>query len=307
MIKIKRILFPTDFSVCAGQALKHAVFFAQKYKAELHLFHAITMFEDQAEILSHELSDTEKLIEEHKVIADVKLNEFVEQYGSKDFNVVKSLVKGISAAPAVLEYASDNDIDLIVLGTTGRRGLGHLFMGSVAEEIVRLSTCPVFTVRESEKAKPIKAYNNILVPVDFSDYSVKAIAYAKEIAAAYDSQLQILHIIEEKAHPAYSLSGKSSIFDLVPNIEEESRKKIEKLIKESSGPKVKSVIDIQGGNASSDIIKFASENFSDLIVIATHGLTGIQHLLLGSVTEKVVRMAPCPVVTIKPFGKSLIG
>ena len=62
------------------------------------------------------------------------------------------------------------------------------------------------------------------------EYSVKAISYAKEIAAAYDSQLQVLHIIEEKAHPAFSLSGKSSIFDLVPNIEEESRKKIEKLI-----------------------------------------------------------------------------
>jgi nucleotide-binding universal stress UspA family protein len=307
MIKIKRILFPTDFSTCAGQALKHAVFFAQKYKAELHLIHVITMFEEQSEILNRELSNTEAFIKLHKGIADVKLNEVVELYGSKDFNIVKSLERGMSAAPSILEYASDNDIDLIVLGTTGRRGIGHLLMGSVAEEIVRLSKGPVFTVRESEESKPLKAYNKILVPIDFSDYSGKAISYAKEIASAYDSQLQLLHIIEEKAHPAFSLSGKSSIFDLVPNIEAESRKRIEELLNNAPGPDVKSTIHIQGGNASSDIIKFTSEYSSDLVVIASHGLTGIEHLLLGSVTEKVVRMAPCPVVTIKPFGKSLIG
>jgi nucleotide-binding universal stress UspA family protein len=306
MIKIKRILFPTDFSRCAGQTLNHAVFFARKYKAELHLLHVITLFEDQPEVLSREFSNVEKFIEEHKEIAGTKLNDVVELYGSKEIQIIKSMVKGISAAPSVLEYAADNDIDLIVLGTNGRRGLGHILIGSVAEEVVRLAGCPVFTVRETKELKPIKAYKNILVPIDFSDYSKNAISYAKEIAKAYDSQLQLLHIIEETKHPAFSLSGKSSIFDLVPNIEADSRKRIEEMFIEAPGPKAESTIYTKGGHAANDIINFASRNSSDLIVIATHGLTGIEHLLLGSVTEKVVRMAPCPVVTIKSFGKNLI-
>jgi nucleotide-binding universal stress UspA family protein len=78
------------------------------------------------------------------------------------------------------------------------------------------------------------------------------------------------------------------------------------MIKEFVLDKVKSKVFIQGGRAASDIIKFANENSTDLIVIATHGLTGLEHMLLGSVTEKVVRMAHCPVFTVKAFGKDLL-
>ena len=146
--------------------------------------------------------------------------------------------------------------------------------------------------------------NNILVPVDFSNYSGKALAYASEIAQSYKAQLQVLHIIEETMHPAFSVTGKSSIFDLVPWIKDDSRKRAEKMIKEFVLDKVKSKVFIQGGRAASDIIKFANENSTDLIVIATHGLTGLEHMLMGSVTEKVVRMAHCPVFTVKAFGKT---
>jgi nucleotide-binding universal stress UspA family protein len=205
-----------------------------------------------------------------------------------------------------LEYVSDNDIDLIVMGTHGRRGLGHLLLGSAAEEVVRLAACPVFTIRELKEPKPVMQVNNILVPVDFSNYSGKALAYASEIAQSYKAQLQVLHIIEETMHPAFSVTGKSSIFDLVPGIKDDSRKRAEKMIKEFVLDKVKSKVFIQGGRAASDIIKFANENSTDLIVIATHGLTGLEHMLMGSVTEKVVRMAHCPVFTVKAFGKTEI-
>ncbi len=107
-------------------------------------------------------------------------------------------------------------------------------------------------------------------------------------------------------HPAFSISGKSSIFDLIPGIEDDSRKRTTKMLNEVVSNKVKSNIYIKGGRAASDIIKFAKENSTDLIVIATHGLTGLEHMLLGSVTEKVVRMAHCPVFTVKAFGKNLV-
>ena len=81
---------------------------------------------------------------------------------------------------------------------------------------------------------------------------------------------------------------------------------MEKLFLETAGPQVKAEYFTMEGRAAEDIVKFARLQKSDLIVIATHGLTGIEHLLLGSVTEKVVRQAPCPVFTVKAFGKSLV-
>ncbi len=80
-------------------------------------------------------------------------------------------MRGFSTAPAILEYAKHNDIDLIVMGTHGRRGLGHLFLGSVAEEVVRLSSVPVLTVRERETPKPFEKMRRLLVPLDFSQHA----------------------------------------------------------------------------------------------------------------------------------------
>jgi nucleotide-binding universal stress UspA family protein len=304
MLQLQKILFPTDFSRCAEQALAHAVFLAEKYDAEIHVLHVVTLFKDQPGILSNEITETEETIRKFEDIAERQLNKVVDLKGSDDMKIIAATKREVSAAPAILEYASDNNIDLIVMGTHGRRGLGHLLLGSAAEEVVRLAPCPVFTIRELKEPKPVMQVNNILVPVDFSNYSGKALAYASEIAQSYKAQLQVLHIIEETMHPAFSVTGKSSIFDLVPGIKDDSRKRAEKMIKEFVSDKVKTKVFIQGGRAASDIIKFANENSSDLIVIATHGLTGLEHMLLGSVTEKVVRMAHCPVFTVKAFGKT---
>jgi nucleotide-binding universal stress UspA family protein len=306
MLQLQKILFPTDFSRCAEQALAHAVFLAEKYDAEIHVLHVVTLFEDQPSIISDEITETEETIRKLEDIAGKQLNKVVDSQGSDNLKIITATKREVSAAPAILEYASENNIDLIVMGTHGRRGLGHLLLGSAAEEVVRLAACPVFTIRELKEPKPVMQVNNILVPVDFSNYSKNALAYAVNIAQSYKAQLQVLHIIEETMHPAFSISGKSSIFDLLPGIKDDSRKRAEKMLKEVISDDIKSNVYVKGGRAASDIINFAKENSTGLIVIATHGLTGLEHMLLGSVTEKVVRMAHCPVFTVKAFGRSLL-
>jgi nucleotide-binding universal stress UspA family protein len=306
MLQLQKILFPTDFSKCAEQALAHAVFLAEKYGAEIHVLHVITIFEDQPSVVSNEIAETKEMVRKLEDIAEKQLNKIVDSHSADDIKITTEVKRSLSAAPAILEYASENKIDLIVMGTHGRRGLGHLLLGSAAEEVIRLSPCPVFTIRELKEPKPVMQVNNILVPIDFSNYSEKALAYASEIAQSYNAQLQLLHIIEETMHPAFSVTGKSSIFDLVPGIKDDSKKRTEKMLNKFVSDKVKSKVFIQGGRAANDIIKFAKENSTDLIVIATHGLTGLEHMLLGSVTEKVVRMAHCPVFTVKAFGKTEI-
>jgi nucleotide-binding universal stress UspA family protein len=306
MHQLQRILFPTDFSRCADQALRHAVFLAEKYDAEIHVLHAVTLFNDQSEVVNNEFKETEEMIKKLEDIAELQLNKVSDAHEDDDIKIIKIQTRGISAAPAILDYAAENSIDLIVMGTHGRRGVGHFFLGSVAEEIVRMAKCPVFTIREAKTPMPPKAKENILVPVDFSEYSQKALANTKEFAKSYEARIHLLHVIEETIHPAYSLSGKSSIFDIVPNIKEDCERRLKKMISETIGDEVKTEIHIVSGQAANEIINFAKINSMDLIVIATHGLTGLEHLLLGSTTEKVVRMASCPVFTVKSFGKSLI-
>jgi len=306
MLQLQKILFPTDFSKCSEQALAHAVFLAEKYEAEIYVLHVITIFEDQPSIVSNEIAETKEMVKKLEDVAEKQLNKILDSHCSNDIKITTEIKRGLSAAPAILEYSSENKIDLIIMGTHGRRGLGHLLLGSAAEEVVRLAPCPLFTIRELKDPKPVMHVNNILVPIDFSNYSEKALAYASEIAQSYNAQLQVLHIIEETMHPAFSVTGKSSIFDLVPDIKDDSRKRAEKILSNFVSDRVKSKIFIQGGRAANDIIKFAKENSTDLIVIATHGLTGLEHMLLGSVTEKVVRMAHCPVFTVKAFGKDLL-
>jgi len=305
MIKIKKILIPTDFSRCAEQAFTHAIYFAEKYQSELHILNVNTLFEEYAEFTSNisSANDIHKMAEDS---INKQINNMVDNVTLKNFEIIKCQKRGISAATTILEYSLDNDIDLIVMGTHGRRGLGHLFLGSIAEEVVRFSTCPVFTIREEDKPKPIEQFTNILVPIDFSDRSYISIKYAEEIAKLYNSKLQLLHVVEDVFPPVYSLLGEISIYNLVPDIVAKTKESLETVFNETDGPKVQHDNYIVTGHAAKEILNFAKTHNTNLIVIATHGLTGIEHFLMGSVAEKVVRMAPCPVFTTKSFGKSII-
>ncbi|HEX9654573.1 MAG TPA: universal stress protein [bacterium] len=306
MIKIKKILFPTDFSRCANQALAHALHWTQRYGAEMHMLHAIVLHEEDPNNPLHHFPEMEEIVErlnesvEARMTADIQANDAVV------LNVKKAQRRGISPATVILDYAQENDIDLIVMGTQGLRGLSHLLMGSVAEEVVRLARCPVFTIREKKDPQALEDLERILAPIDFSDHSKKSLSYAKEIAKHYSAKLQILHVIEENVHPAFYASGKTSIFELIPNIKDKSEQALKQLLTDAPGPQVAAEITVVEGRASQEIVKFGEKHGSDLVVIATHGLTGIEHLLIGSVTEKVVRMASCPVFTVKSFGKSLM-
>ena len=305
MLKLKRILFPTDFSRCANQALDHALHFAQKYSAELHILHALTLHVDEPQMSSFAGMTSENLHNWQNEVVQNKMQELLAKLNAGEVQVKTASKRGVSSAPTILEYAETNDIDLIVLGTHGRRGLGHLFLGSVAEELVRHAPCPVMTIREQKEPLPVHEFKRILAPLDFSDYATRTLSYAKHLAQTYGAQLQLLHVVEQAIHPSFYAGGVDSLFAIAPDIREKCLAQLDRLAKETAGPPVPVEVFVIEGHAARDIINFAKDRESDMIVIATHGLTGIEHLLLGSITEKVVRMAPCPVFTVKSFGKAL--
>jgi nucleotide-binding universal stress UspA family protein len=303
---IRKILFPTDFSRCSDQALIHALSLAERYCAFLSIVHVLLPLEYDPYDLGHHLPDLQKLQDEIDRLSSCQVESAIERKSFRDIAIEQSTIRGISAAPAILEHAADMGIDLIVMGTHGRRGINHFILGSVAEEVVRLAPCPVMTVREKKLQTAGTLFKQILVPIDFSEFSRDAISHGRHLANEFGATVRLLHIVEEAIHPTFYVTGQTSLTAWYPEIEATTLKEMKRLAEDAAGPQVPLEFHIKEGRAAVGIIGFARKNEIDLIVMASHGLTGLEHFLLGSVTEKVVRMSPCPLFTLKSFGKSLL-
>jgi nucleotide-binding universal stress UspA family protein len=306
MVAIKKILFPTDFSETANHALSYALYFSRLYDAELHMLHVILLHEENPHKPGHHFPDVEDLHDRLKKLATQRMNSDIKDHKGEDVKIFQVQEKSISAASQILEYTEKHDIDLIVTGTHGRQGLKHLLLGSVVDEVIRTAVCPVMTVRQLPERDEERKIQHILVPVDFSSYSETALTCARALAGRCGAALHLLHIIEETILPAFYIAGRPSMTGLLHDIKKQARSEMIQLFSNTPGANVPVNYHVIQGLAGKDIAAYAEEISADLIVIATHGLTGIEHLLLGSVTERVVRMAKCPVFTVKSFGKSLI-
>lgn len=140
--------------------------------------------------------------------------------------------------------------------------------------------------------------NKILVPIDFSDYSKNALKYAAKFAASFNSKIYLIYVIEPVIYPADFSMGQVALPSIDTEMNTRAKDELEQLAKrEITGLEVVSLI--KTGKPFVEIIETAQEEDIDMIIIATHGHTGIEHVLFGSTAEKVVRKAPCPVLTIR--------
>jgi nucleotide-binding universal stress UspA family protein len=297
MIHISRILCPIDFSKCSKIAFKNAIELAKKTNAQLHLFHAIIMYEDDSYKPNDRLPDnivSYELIEE---ISNQKLKNVADDHASDAVKIVTASSRAFSAAEEILNYADENNIDLIAMGTHGRTELSHLLLGSVAERVIRMAKCPVMTFRSD--AKKLGIHQKILVPIDFSDHSRLALRYALELAEIYQSEITLLHVFEQPMHPAFYVAGKTSVFEIDADLKKRATDAMVKFRYEQGKDEIKTNYVFAEGAAYHEIVEHSKKGNFDLLVIATHGLRGLQHFLIGSTTEKVMRHAEIPVLVVK--------
>lgn len=139
----------------------------------------------------------------------------------------------------------------------------------------------------------------ILVPIDFSDYSKKALHYTVQLAKSFDAELFLVYVIEPMVYPADLSMGQMVIPQSEVNLNEKAKSELKELAANEIGNSLKYNILIKTGKPFMEVIATASEVDADLIIIATHGHTGVEHLLFGSTAEKIVRKAPCPVLTLR--------
>jgi nucleotide-binding universal stress UspA family protein len=303
MIEVRKILCPTDFSPCSDEALAGALWLARRFGAELHILHAAVLFEGDRTRISVPMGSAMDTGRQLVAIAGEKLRALAGSHDDIGVRLVTSVRRGISPEETILAYAGENDIDLVVMGTHGRGGITHLFLGSTAEHVVQKARCPVLTLRQVSEPGSAGPVRRILVPVDFSDRSRVALANAREIASALGARLDLLHVVEDPPPASFYEPGATPAFVHRPRPVDSSLERLRSFHEKVPGPDVEAGFHERRGRPARRIAAFAADHETDLIVIGTHGLTGVEHLLLGSVAEKVVRRAPCPVLTVKAFGR----
>ncbi len=145
-------------------------------------------------------------------------------------------------------------------------------------------------------------FKKILCPVDFSQFTQDVVNYALDLAKKYGAELHIMHVVPNMTYftPYESFLTPENLVAIEKNIQDEVERNFTKLLKEDKVP-TKRVI--KTGVPFVEIIDYARSESIDLIVMGTHGHTGLEHILIGNVAEKVVRKSPCPVMTIRPKGK----
>lgn len=297
MITLNKILCPLDFSKCSRVALKNAVELAKRVQGELHLFHAILIYEADSYKPDDRLPDnivSYELIEE---ISNQKLKNISAEYERDSFKIVIRCSRTFSAADEILNYAEDNHIDLIVMGTHGRTAISHLLLGSVAERVIRLAKCPVMIFRK--EATNLGTSKKMLVPIDFSDHSKLALRYALELATIFGSGVTLLHSIEQPLQPAFYAVGKVSVFEMNQELSQRAIDAMANFRNESGNQEINTDYILAEGPAYHQIVNYTRKENFDLLVIATHGLRGLEHFLMGSTTEKVVHHVEVPVLTVK--------
>ena len=296
MSKIKRILCPTDWSEPSRVALQAAVKMARYEDAELVLLHVLPPLG-----LVYGMASVVSLGQVVQDEATEKLRTLIAECVPPDVRA-QPLIRVGDEADEIHHAALQ--ADAVVMSTHGRAGWAHWAFGSVAETVMRESTCPIFVLGPSGKADSDKAgsdkaatdgrrccfdfpYKQVLWPTDWSETSERALDEAIAISTHHGAQLLMLHVIEAPDSEMGWLH------------EEHMEKRLRKLCERKAGAQNARRL-IGHGVAAAEITRIAAAEGVDLIVMSTHGSNGWQSMKLGSVTQKVLREVPCPVFLVPP-------
>ncbi|HIE02901.1 MAG TPA: universal stress protein [Thiotrichaceae bacterium] len=270
----EKILLATDASEFSAGAEREAIQLARTLNSHLSITSVVNASpEEDAVALQHLIKQAEN-----------KAYSYLETVKSKavEANVESEiqLCRGESPYEAIVETAEEQQVDLIVMGRRGKSGLMRLMMGSSTAKVIGLANCNILvTPREAE----IKG-KNFLLAVDGSRYSEKAAATVVKLAQGFNAKVTVISVVytshkEERRKEAEAVIERITAFLQEQGISVESQ--------------------IVTGRYAETIVKTAEDIGCDLIVVGSHGRTGLEKLLVGSVSERVIGLAECAVLVVK--------
>jgi nucleotide-binding universal stress UspA family protein len=284
------VLFPTDGSDGASRVLDHVLDLATEHGATVHLLSAAGVDD---ETLTSGRTEVAAEIESraHSVVSAAAAR--------ADARGVETVTSVASSAPsdAVVDYTEEAGIDLIAMPTHGRTGLERILLGSTTERVVRRSPAPVLALPPTDDSREYP-YRRLLAPTDGSRCAETAIELGAGLAAATDARFDVLSIVDV-AH-----LGFDTRVDLqIDQLEENAAKFVDagSDLAAAAGVAADRITTgvVSGTSPYREINAYVEANDIDLLVVGTHGRTGIDRYLLGSVTEKLLRTSSVPVLTVR--------
>ena len=286
----KKILCPTDFSAGSRQALRVAVRIANEWNAELVVVHdwyvPPSAFPGEY-VLPPDIVDA--MVDDSQRGLDAAIRDAI---AARAKHVTGKLVTGVPWEQ-IVGLLDREGFDLCVIGTHGRSGLARILVGSVAEKVVRHAPCSVLAVRPEGE---VKAFDHVLVPTDFSASADHAIDLAAKLVSPAGA-ITLLHMVDVPV----AFSGEPAIADFARDLDKRAADALDKaaarLRNEVAVPvTTRSCI---GHPGVQTLAALDDDRTIDNVVLGSHGRAGLERAVMGSVAEKVVRHARCPVLVAR--------
>ncbi len=280
-IALKNIVFATDFGAQANRALPFAVALAEHFGAKLFITHVIP---EAAYCFSRPDSVNRIWAESHDY-ARYRLGQIVGSLQSHD-RTCEALVGEGDPGEVIAAFAQTHGAVLIVIGTSSRAGVGKLLLGSVAEDTIRVASCPVLTVGPHVKTGSLTRIQNIVCAVDFSLESLSAAELAVSLACEYQAQITLTHVLDEVLQDYAAMQAiEVHLLDLVPF--------------EAELPHKPDVI-VEIGPVAECILNLSERLSADLVVMGVRGTGAFGQMAshFGSIAHKVISLATCPGLTV---------
>jgi nucleotide-binding universal stress UspA family protein len=297
MATIHRILYATDLSPASEPAWDEARRLGRLFGAAILLLHVVA----PPPILPIEGYVPPRVYEDLLGSARREARErFDRLLGSVAGSGLKTRIRLEEGPPAqrILEVATQEAADLLVVGTHGRTGLERIVLGSVADRMVRQATCPVLTARSTLASGSRDAIRRICYATDFSPTARAAWPWVVAIASAAGAEVDLVHVTFEPV-PDRQLSAEV-VERMAQLIHDQGRVRAERFLEQSTLPRERVHVRLAHGVPGEQVVRRAQEQAADLIVMGTHGWSGLVRWMLGSVAHHVIQTARCPVLTIGP-------
>lgn len=302
MAAFKKILVPTDYSENSEHALVYAKALKEAYGGEIDCLHVIDLGHSQigpiegVYVSSADIHRSVEMIETH---AQEQMEHLRKKEHFLGLEMATHQRRG-NAAEEIVKAAEEFGSDLIVIATHGRGGFERFLFGSTCDKVVRLSSVPVLSIKPQERefVKPdgTISLKTILCPMDFSDFSRSALPYATSLAKEFGAKIILTHVVDARLdYPEWTAQASVNNSE---RLAEEARKNLTDLAGTMTG--VEAQVEVVIGISHRALLDTVDRDKVDLVVMPTHGRKGFSHALLGSVAEKVSRLASCPVLTVRP-------
>lgn len=284
MGRYRKILVAVDGSDSSTNAFRQACKIVREDKSWITVITVIPLYQDQFEILSTKEKISKKLHEEGEKILS-KISEIAKQ---EDIFIRTQILEGI-AFQSITDFAEEGGYDLIVMGRHGITRLEKTLIGSVTARVIGHSQKDILIVPQNSAV----GWNKILLPTDGSRYSITAAEKAANLATSYGGQLIILSVVDVTEEFSTEAPG------VVEHLVNKARKFVEELKNRAEAEGITATTLVREGETHEVITSLSKEYNCDVIVMGSHGRTGIKRLLMGSVAEKVIGYAPCPILITK--------